>query len=83
MLMGIGIFIGIVIAVPIVLMLSGGRDRHRHVDSRAYQVLVELHAIRRRFQLAEHRFELRRDAAHARRALQADLHKLDEGRERD
>ncbi len=81
MLMGLGIFIGIVIAVPMLLMLFGGRDRQPHLDSRAYRVLVELHAIRRRFELAEHRFELRRDAAHARRALQADLRRLDEGRE--
>jgi hypothetical protein len=66
----------LLVAVPVVLILLSVRSRRGKPDKRAYQVLVDLHAIRRRFDLAQFKFELRRDAADARRALRADLRKL-------
>jgi predicted transcriptional regulator len=46
-------------------------------DVQTYRTLVELHRIRRRFDVAQLKSELRRDAADARRALRAELARLD------
>jgi hypothetical protein len=44
----------------------------------SHRVMVDLHAIRRRFDLARFKFDVRRDAADARRELRAELRRLDE-----
>jgi len=52
--------------------------RRAAVDGQTYQAMVELHRIRRRFDLAWLKFELQRDGVAARRALQAELRQLSE-----
>jgi hypothetical protein len=47
-------------------------------DEADYRVVLGLHAIRRRLEVAQVRTELRRDAAWLRRDLRDELHKLDE-----
>jgi hypothetical protein len=64
------------VVVGLVLMLSW-RNQQSTPDRRSYQAMVELHRIRRRFDVAQLKSELRRDGADARRALRAELDKLD------
>jgi hypothetical protein len=49
-------------------------------DKVSYRVLVDLHAIRRRFDLARFKADVRRDGADARRELRAELERLDKRR---
>jgi hypothetical protein len=72
------LFLLLVVAVPIGLVLLSLRGSRFERSRLTYQVMVDLHAIRRRFDLAHFKFELRRDGADARRALLADLRKLHE-----
>ena len=72
------LFVMLVVAVPIGLVLLSLRGSQSDGKRLTYQVAVHLHAIRRRFDLAQFNFELRRDAADARRALHADLLNLHE-----
>jgi len=69
----------LVLAVSLLLAVSmGWRTRRRSVslDPRTYQVLVDLHTIRRRFDVALFTFQLGRDMAEARRRLDAELDEL-------
>jgi hypothetical protein len=59
------------------LVIRSRRGRPPAPERLDYQVMVELHRIRRRFDVALLKSELRADAADARRALRAALHKLD------
>jgi hypothetical protein len=59
------------------LVVRSRRGRPPAPDRLDYQAMVELHRIRRRFHVAQLKSELRADAADARRALRAALHKLD------
>lgn len=43
----------------------------------SYRLLVELYAIRRRLDVARYKFDVRRDAAEARRSLRAELRELE------
>lgn len=73
------------IAVSLVLVLADGWvTRHSaNADSRdSDQVIVALHRIRCRFQVAQFKVELRRDAAEQRRRLDKELREFD-GRERE
>jgi hypothetical protein len=72
------LYLSLMVAMPTVLVLLSVRRGRPKPNPRIYQVMVELHAIRRRFDLAQHKFELRQDAAYARRALQTDLRRLSE-----
>lgn len=47
-------------------------------DGTDYRAVVGLYVIRRRLEVAQLKTELRRDAAHQRRRLWADLRKLEE-----
>jgi hypothetical protein len=70
----------LVLAVSLVLVVSETwRKRRRSVslDPRQYQVRVDLHTIRRRFDLALFKLHLERDMAEARRRLEAELAELD------
>lgn len=60
------------------LRLRGRTQRQRELSPADYQVMVELHTIRRRFDLALFKLELKRKAAEARRNLRAELHELDQ-----
>jgi uncharacterized membrane protein len=64
----------VVVVVLVVLALAGG---HSQQSAASYQTRVELHAVHRRFDVGQLKSELRRDAADARRALRAELNKLD------
>jgi hypothetical protein len=63
--------------VVVWLVVRSRRGRQAAPDRLDYQVMVELHRIRRRFDVALLKSEIRADAADARRALRAALHKLD------
>jgi hypothetical protein len=63
----------LMIAVPAVLVLLSQRRRKREINPTTFQVIVGLHAIRRRLEVAQFRTELRRDAAHLRRELRDEL----------
>jgi hypothetical protein len=70
----------VLMAVPLVLAAAEEWRKKRHsesLDPRTYQVLVDLHAIRRRFDVALFKFQLGRDMADARRRLDAELEQLD------
>jgi hypothetical protein len=70
------LFLGLVAAISVRLLLAScGRGQP---DASDYRADVELHRIRRRLEVAQLRFELRRDGADARRALRADLRGLAE-----
>jgi hypothetical protein len=56
--------------------LAGSR-RYSELDDNTYRALVDLHAIRRRIDVARFKADLRRDAAHHRRALRRELEDLD------
>jgi hypothetical protein len=64
----------VVVGLVIVLRRRDGQSRVGGAD---YRALVELHRIRRRFDVAQLNSELRRDGADVRRALRAELDKRD------
>lgn len=51
--------------------------RPRQHGQAVYDALVELHRVRRRFDVARLKHELRREALHTRRELDAELRQLD------
>lgn len=51
-------------------------------DVTSYETMVGLHAVRRRLDLAQFKYELRRNAADARRELRAELDGLEKRRRR-
>jgi hypothetical protein len=57
--------------------LTRGRG-YRRLDANTYRVVISLHAIRRRLEVAQVRTEVRRDAAHVRRRLRDELRGLDQ-----
>jgi hypothetical protein len=63
----------LMIAVPAVLVLLSERRRKREIDPTTFRVIVGLHAIRRRMEVAQFRTELRQDAARLRRELRDEL----------
>jgi hypothetical protein len=65
----------VVVGLVIVLTQCG---QSAPPDRRTYETLVELHRIRRRFDVAQLKSELRRDGADARRVLRAELDELDD-----
>jgi hypothetical protein len=69
----------IVVVVVVVIALVLGRH-HPPQGAESYRVMVDLHAIHRRFDVAHYKFVLRRDAADARRELRRELRKLDKRR---
>lgn len=68
----------VIIAVVALLVALALHRREPPQDKVSYRVLVDLHAIRRCFDLARYKFDVRRDAADARCELHAELRKLDE-----
>ena len=70
----IWLVVGLVVAW---LVVRSRRGRQSTPDRLDYQAMVELHRIRRRFDVAQLKSEIRADAADARRVLRAALHKLD------
>jgi hypothetical protein len=70
--------LAILVAVVAVVANHKRQDRDVDPDELDYRGMVELHAIRRRFDLARFRVELGRDAADARRGLRDELRRLDE-----
>ncbi len=65
----------------VVALLAGGwvawRRANLKPDEGTYQVMVALHAVRRRFDVSQFKVELRRDAADRRRQLRDELNELD------
>lgn len=72
------LYLVLMIAVPTVLVLLSVRKSKPETSLRIYRELVESHAIRCRRYVSQFEAEVRRDAADAQRALQADLRKLSE-----
>jgi hypothetical protein len=75
----VSLLVGLLVALVVVglVVLLSRRDRQSTPEPLDYQTLVELHRIRRRFDVAQLKSELRRNAADARRALRTELDKLD------
>lgn len=70
----------LVLAVSLALAVSKAWHKRRRsvsLDPRQYQVLVDLHTIRRRFDVALFKFQLGRDMSDARRRLHAELDEMD------
>lgn len=66
-----------------VLLFLAGRRPRRNLNVPDCRMLVEMHAIRRRFDVACFKSALKRDMADARRALQAEMDEVDrQGRQR-
>lgn len=66
-----------------VLLFLAGRRPRRRLNATDYRTMVELHAIRRRFDVACFASALKRDMADARRRLQAEMDEVDrQGRQR-
>jgi hypothetical protein len=68
---------GLMIAVPTVLVLLSVRRGRSKPNPRIYRVMIELHAIRRRFDVAQFKVEVKRNAAYLRRELRDELNELD------
>jgi hypothetical protein len=75
----VSVLIWLLLALVLVglVLLHNRRSRQATPDGGVYWAMVELHRIRRRFDVAQLKFELRRDGADARRVLRAELDKLD------
>ena len=69
------IWLLILIAVVLAIALTAG-CRDAPPDAATYRAAVDLHAIRRRQEIAQVKSEVRRDAADARRALRIELDEL-------
>jgi hypothetical protein len=69
------------LVVAVLVLVGVWHQERRPAKPTVDQVTVELHAIRRRFDVAWFRFQLGRDAADARRRLDAELRMM-EDRER-
>lgn len=67
------LFLALVVVVPVVLALLSRRGSKPEADQSTYQAIVGLHAVRRRLEVAQFKTELRRDTAHLRRELRAEL----------
>lgn len=65
------------VVIGLVAVRYSRRDRRMAPDAHLYRAMVGLHRIRCRFDMAQLKNELRRDAADARRALRAELNKRD------
>lgn len=70
----------IVMVALIGLFLFGLRGGRPTVDRTTQQVVVRLHAIRCRLEVAQFKTELRRDAAYLRRRLRDELDERERGR---
>lgn len=68
--------VALVVAALLLLHLRG-RGSGRHLSVADYRTMVELHAIRRRFDVAWFKLALKRDVADARRRLHAELDEID------
>ncbi|HEY4812690.1 MAG TPA: hypothetical protein VIH71_16710 [Solirubrobacteraceae bacterium] len=71
------VLVWLVVGLVVGLVVCGRRRRQSEPDPLDYQAMVELHRIRRRFDVALLRSEIRADAADARRVLRDALRKLD------
>jgi hypothetical protein len=71
------LYLALMVATPTVLVALSVRRGRPKPNPRIYQVMVELHAIRRRFDLSQFRVEVKRDATHAWRELRNELNELD------
>ncbi len=71
------VIVGMVVIVLVALALGFDNPPKSAVS---YRTMVELHDIRRRFDAAQVKSELRRDGADARRALRDELDGLDSRR---
>ena len=68
------LFVAIAVAVIVLALVAVALNCDRSPKSAAsYETMVELHAVRRLFDVAQVKSELKRDAADARRELRAEL----------
>lgn len=63
-----------------VLLFLAGRRPRRRLNVTDYRTMVELHAIRRRFDVTWFKLALKRDMADARRALHTEMDELERER---
>jgi len=71
----------LMVAVVVGALVALALDCDRSPKSPAnYETMVELHALQRRFDVAQTKAELRRDAADARRKLRGELDGLERRR---
>ena len=75
----VSVLIWLLVALVVVglVMMLNGRSRQSTPDGGVYRAMVDLHRIRRRFDVAQLKFESRRDGADARRELRAELDEFD------
>ena len=69
--------IWLLIVVVLVIVIAARLGLHElPAEEISYRAMVDLHAIRRRLEVAQFKSEVRRDAASARRSLREDLRRL-------
>jgi uncharacterized membrane protein (DUF106 family) len=73
----IWLFVVVVVLVLVALAIYCARSQ---TGVTSYETMVELHAVQRRFDVAQTKAELRRDAADARRCLRDELDRCERRR---